>query len=73
MDAFRQSSANHLEPLTPIVSFQPDWGYMMKLKSEKPSNATSTIHIDDLVQWRSVYESVEIITFLSFTRVAILL
>ena len=37
----------------------------MKLKSEKPSNASNTIHIDDLVQWRFVVASFEIITFLS--------
>ena len=72
MDTFRQSIANHLEPLAPIVSFQP-YGWYVKLKSEKPSNASNTIHIDDLVQWQSVVASFELITFLSFARVAILL
>jgi hypothetical protein len=56
MDTFRQSFANHLEPLASIVSFQPYWWYV-KLNSDKPSNASNTIHIDDLVQWRSVVAS----------------
>ena len=72
MDAFCQSPTNYLEPLAPIVSFQPHWQYV-KLKSEKPSNASNTIHIDDLVQCQSFVSRFEIITFLSFTRVAILL
>jgi len=53
MDTFRQSPSNHLEPLPPIVSFRPPV-IVCRIEVRKSSNASNTIHVDDLVQSPSV-------------------